>query len=75
MVKPCLAFENSSHLIPEWLYQFAIPTVNEGSLFSTALPTFGANRSFGLHHSEWVRMKSQSNLVLMSLMGKDVEQF
>lgn len=75
MVELYLAFENSSHLFPEWLYQFATPTVNEGSLFSTTLPAFGANRFCDLHHSEWVRMKSQSNLVLMSLMCKDVEHF
>ena len=40
MVALFLIFEDPRHHLPNWLYQFTFPpTVHEGSLFSTSLPT------------------------------------
>ena len=42
------------HRVPQWLYQFTfLPTVQEGSLFSTSSPDFIVCRFFDDSHSNW----------------------
>jgi hypothetical protein len=44
---------------PEWLYQLAIPTVDECSAFSTSSPSSAVTRFFYLSHSDGCEMEYQ----------------
>ena len=49
-----LVFKKPPFCVPRWLHQFTfLPTVWEGSLFSTTSPALGACRLFCDVHSDW----------------------
>ena len=47
-------FEESPYCLPQWLYQFTfLPTLQNGSVFSTPSPAFIVCRLFDDGHSDW----------------------
>ena len=58
-------FKASPYCSPQWLYQFTfLPTVQEGSLFSTPSPAFILWRFFDDGHSDWCEMISHCSFDL-----------
>ena len=51
-------FKEFPYFFLQWLYQFKfLPTVQEGSLFSTSSPVFIVYRHFNNGHSDWCEMR------------------
>ena len=62
---PSFFFKESSYCLPWWLYQFTfLPTVKEGSLFSTPSPAFIVCRLFDDGYSDWCEMISHCSFDL-----------
>lgn len=59
----------------QWLQHFAVPpTVSEVSLFPKSPPAF-VGCFVDLGFSDWGKIKPQKNLICISLIAKDLEQF
>ena len=67
-------FEKPPYCFPQWLYQFAFPpTVYEGSLFSTFLPTFVICVLFDDSRSDRCEVIPHCGFDLLPLLLSDVE--
>ena len=69
-------FKEPPYCSPQWLYWFIfLPTVQEGSLFSTPSPAFIVYRLFDDCHSDWYETISHCSFNLHFSNNQYVEDF
>ena len=74
MILLFLIFLEPPYCFPQWLHQFTfLPTVHQGSFFSTSLPAFVISCLYDNNHSNRFEVTFHVVLICISLMISDVE--